>query len=102
MITLKFEYSSKEYIYPVKSFEVDESNNRLAVKIDDSKDKLFNWIKNNCGGGAKAFTTNIKITNRGRKKNEEYVFNGCKLYKFAYLSSSDDYEVTITYKEIKP
>ena len=102
MITLKFEYSNKEYIYSVKSYEVDEDNNRFSVRLDESKDKLFNWIRNDCGDGAKEFTTNIKITYRGKKKNEEITFIECKLYKFSYLSTDGEYEITISYKEIKP
>lgn len=92
MKTLKFKHSSKEYVYEIKSYEIDFEEKVLTVKVIDSKDRLFSWIKNNKDGGAKEYVVDMSIT--------DHDFTGCKLKKLAY-TGNDEYEITIEYEGVE-
>lgn len=97
MKTLKFKYAQKEYIYEIKSYGIDFSEKRFTVKIIDSKDSLFSWIKNNKDTGAKEYVMDMTITDKNDNKSGEHDFTGCSLNKFVYVPENDEYEITIAY-----
>ena len=97
MKTLKFNYSTHEYIYEIKSYIVDFSEKKLTFKIVDSKDNLFNWVKNNRDGGARSYVTDITISDKDGDVFVEYQFNECKLDKFIFLAENEECEVTVVY-----
>jgi hypothetical protein len=98
MITLKFKYSTNEYIYEIKSYCVNFSKNELKVKINEYNDNLFKWIKNNRDSSAKQYITDIIISDKTDDFSECYAFGECKLVKLVF--DSNEYEITVSYKTL--